>query len=289
MPRFEDRNVAEQNASYRRGVVLGLTMAEVGILIIFVLLLLIGFNHWLEAVRLQETKETVPVNRERLDALQAKEEQLQAVTNALDLHPTASEEEISVMVRSVVERAETEEGRSALQDVREAIASMERLKRELQAAGHPADLVEQVAGQRFTIANQEGLLQAYEMKLRNVGMGGTGERPCWVHPDTGTIEYLLDVVLSSDGIRMRENPFPHRGEERNTLPMPVTDPEEILSPAEFSTRTFPLYKNSLAKNCRFFVTVYDATGATEKVLYKTLLRTVEGHFYKRLAFEAAPF
>jgi hypothetical protein len=166
---------------------------------------------------------------------------------------------------------------------------MERLKRDLQAAGQPADLVAQVADHKFTIANQEGLLQAYERKLRDAGVGGTGERPCWVHPDTGAIEYLFDVVLASDGIRMRENAFPHRSEERNTLPLPVTNPEETLSPAEFSRRTFPLYESSLAKNCRYFVTVYDATGATEKDLYKSQLRTVEGHFYKRLAFDAAPF
>ena len=40
----EPRHIAEQNAAYRRGVVLGLTMAQVGILIIFVLLLLVEFR-----------------------------------------------------------------------------------------------------------------------------------------------------------------------------------------------------------------------------------------------------
>lgn len=51
----------------------------------------------------------------------------------------------------------------------------------------------------------------------------------------------------------------------------------------------PLYDSSLVANCRFFVTVYDATGPAEKDLYKSLLRTVEGHFYKRLSLEPAPF
>lgn len=73
------------------------------------------------------------------------------------------------------------------------------------------------------------------------------------------------------------------------VPMPVVDPIEVLSPAEFLRRTEPLYNHSLAANCRFFVVVYDSTGSMEKELYKHLLRTVEGHFYKRLDRGPAPF
>jgi hypothetical protein len=102
-------------------------------------------------------------------------------------------------------------------------------------------------------------------------------------------DYLFDVVLTSDGIRMRENLFSTRTRERETLPLPATDPMETLSSSEFLRRTAPLYENSVAANCRFFVSVFDATGPAEKDRYKTLLRTVEGHFYKRLSLDAAPF
>jgi hypothetical protein len=69
----------------------------------------------------------------------------------------------------------------------------------------------------------------------------------------------------------------------------VTDPGEVLSERLFLDRTQPLFESSLAENCRFFVTVFDATGPAEKNRYKSLLRTVEGHFYKRLSLERSPF
>jgi hypothetical protein len=120
-----------------------------------------------------------------------------------------------------------------------------------------------------------------------VGLG-KGERPCWVKPD-GSIEYLYDVVLGSDGIRMREYRHEGRVHERSLLPMPKVSPDEVLSIGEFLRRTEPLFRYSEAANCRYFVVVYDDTGPTEKERYKELLRAVEGHFYKRLERGAAPF
>jgi len=117
---------------------------------------------------------------------------------------------------------------------------------------------------------------------------GKGVRPCWVQPN-GTIDYLYDVVLTSDGIRMKEYAHPSRAAERALLPMPAADPTETLSEQEFLTRTYPLYQRSQADNCRFFVWIYDGTGAQEKTLYKRLRRTVEGNFYiNRNREDAAP-
>ena len=281
------RLVAEQNASYRRGVVLGLTMAEAGILIIFVLLLLIGFNEWVKAMDQEAARDKVLIEKSRVAQLEERESQLAAVTNALQMKPTASDEEIRAMVRAVVSQATSAEGQSALKEVNNAVSQIERLKQELKAAGYPDDLVARVEKQAFIVANQEGQLQYFEKQLQAAGLG-KGQRPCWVDPD-GEIDFLFDVLLSSDGIRMRENRIQSREVERGTLPIPDTDSGEVLSAAEFTRRTLPLYESSLAKNCRFFVTVFDATGATEKDLYKSLLRTVEGHFYKRLSNGAAPF
>jgi hypothetical protein len=288
MPWHENRRlVAEQNASYRRGVVLGLTMAEAGILIIFVLLLLIGFNEWVEARDRELASGKSLVERSRLDQLQQKEQQLNAVTNALQVRPTASEEEIQAMVRAVVQAADTPTGQSALTQVKDALSQIERIKQELRDSNHPEALLTTLEKQAFTLSNQEGQLKYYETKLQEAG-AGKGERPCWVDPN-GTIEFLFDVVLSSEGIRMREVSNPTRTKERGALPVPETDEHTILTPAEFTRRTVPLYESSLAANCRFFVRVFDATGPTEKDLYKSLLHTVEAHFFKRLSVDAAPF
>ena len=90
---------------------------------------------------------------------------------------------------------------------------MRHVRDDLRLIKGPAGLAEKVEQQSFKVANQEGQLKHLEAKLQQAGLG-KGERPCWVKPD-GTIEFLLDVVLSSGGIRMRENVFPHRGKERS--------------------------------------------------------------------------
>jgi hypothetical protein len=282
----DDRRIAEQNSSYRRGVVLGLTMAEAGILIIFVLLLLIGFDEWNRVTELEGMIGKVVIPEVRLSALEASESQLREVAQALDLSAPADAEQIGLLVRAVKESTQSAEGRSALQEAKEALAQMQRVTNEVRLKNGET-LAKQVEQQSFRIANQEGQMKLLQMKLQQAGLG-KGERPCWVQPD-GTIEFLFDVVLASDGIRMRENVFPARMRERATLPMPPSDPAEALSQQEFLRRTAPLYQSSLAANCRFFVSIFDDTGSAEKDKYKALLRTVEGHFYKRLMLAPAPF
>ena len=277
-------HIPEQNTAYRRGMVLGLTMAEVGILIIFVLLLLIGFKVQDEVA--MEGKEAVKV--ERLRALEEADSLLTKLRSQLQIPNNASVDEIRTLIRALQEVTATPEGQTTLQETRAVLEQISRIRDQIEKEGGSEALAKQVEQQSYRIANQEGQLQYYSSRLKEAGLG-KGERPCWVKPD-GTIEYLYDVVLASNGIRMREyNKYDHREPERSLLPMPAVDPNEVLRPAEFRRRTQPLYNRSLAANCRFFVVIYDATGPTEKELYKQLLGTVEEHFYKRLNRGQAPF
>lgn len=279
--------IGEQHSAYRRGLVLGLTMAEVGILIIFVLLLLIVFGEFLRQEQTRAMKDHRAVPMERLQSLEEGESLLREVRQTLSVEHNASAEEIRQLIRGLQEVAVTPEGQSALTEARTALNELHRVRDLIAEEGGSTALANQVEQQSFRMANQEGQLRRYEAQLQNAGLG-TGERPCWVKPD-GTIEYLYDVVLASDGIRMRERKYLHRARERSLLPIPEVDPDETISPGRFLRLTEPLYKQSLAANCRFFVVVYDSTASTEKERYKQLLRTVEGHFYKRLDRGPAAF
>ena len=88
---------------------------------------------------------------------------------------------------------------------------------------------------------------------------------------------------------MRQIEYGERLNERMLITSWVADPNEPLSEASFVERTQPWYDYSQRRDCRFFVDVYDETGPQEKLRYKALLKTVEGHFYKRLNSGAAPF
>lgn len=285
---------------------MGLTMAEVGILIIFVLLLLIGFTMWENAdakkgkeeveIRLQALEESdslvthlrrewkIPdnVNVEEIRTL------ITELGSTLQTPNNADVEEIRTLIRALEEVRATPEGQTTLKAIRIALEQNKRILDQIKKeGGGPEALSKQVEQQGYKIGNMEGQLQLYESRLQKAGLG-KGNRPCWVNPE-GKIDYLYDVVLSNGGIRMREHRYDHREPERSQLPMPVIDPNQELSTAEFLRKTQPLYNSSLAENCRFYVVVYDNTGPTEKVRYKELLRTVEGHFYKRLDNGPAPF
>lgn len=293
MPIGSNGRIGEQHAAYRKGLVLGLTMAEVGILIIFVLLLLLAFEHLRRNQLVGRFQGAVAVEASRLQQLNEAEETLQQIALTLGVAETDPPEDFTHLVRVLQAAMADRQARSALDEAKKVIAEMREAVKQVKTVAETAEtgsaeaIAKQVRAQSYRIANQEGQLKRYEEQLVAAGQG-KGERPCWVQPD-GRIDYLYEVVLASEGIRMRELEHPHRVAERELLPMPQADPNETLSPAEFLRRTAPLYSYSLTANCRFFVVVYDATAAHEKALYKSLLRTVEGHFYKRLSEAAAPF
>jgi len=240
--------IGEQNEAYRKGLVIGLTLAEVGLLIIFVLLLLIAseaIDRQKEAQRAMESERSA---ESQLEELERARELSEVIGKELGLGPNPAPQDVRRLVRGLAARA---------------------------------------AEQKSELATRDGQLRRYEEQLRSAGLGA-GERPCWVRAD-GTIEYLYEVVLASEGIRMREVANPERLAQRQALPMPPIEEGETLSPEQFLSLTRPLYDSSLARNCRFFVAVYDGTASDEKGLYKSLLRTVEGHFYKRLSSESPPF
>lgn len=281
--------IGEQNTAYRRGLVLGLTMAEVGILIIFVLLLLLAFAEWQREMALAAQRDQATIPKMRLQSLESSDRALKELVKASGVGPNTPPDEIKRLIEAVKAVASTPEGGSMLAEAQAELEKMRAVRETLEkaAAADGKALPSQLQEQSFELANKEGQLQRYERKLLEAGLG-KGERPCWVRPD-GTIEYLYDVVLASGGIRMREYDYPQRVDERVRYRMPQVDPGEMLAPGEFLARTEPLYNESLAANCRFFVVVYDGTDSAEKELYKRLLRTVEGHFYKRLDRGPAPF
>lgn len=278
LPRIDRRRIGNQNDSYRRGIVLGLTMAEVGILIIFVLLLLLVVGE----------QRRFELQRRGRDERKWLAEMAQVLGVTLDASPDDFRK--LVLVRALLSKPDVA---AALIEAREAAMEAKRAAEEMRravgaAVGGGADSVaRQIEQQSYRQANQEGQLKVLDRRLQAAGQG-KGERPCWAQPD-GTIDYLYDVALTSKGIRLRERIYLKREKERKLLPAPTVDPGEAMSEATLIGRTTALFEQSQRNNCRFFVVVFDGTAADEKQLYKSQLKAVEGHFYKRLDSGAPPF
>lgn len=286
-PTRRDSRIGEQHTAYRRGLVLGLTMAEVGILVIFVLLLLLA----LAAFDRQRYAETAAVPPERLEQLEAAEAGLEAIRQAVGVRQADTPAEIQELVRAVQESAESPQGQASLRAVRSALEEIRRTEQEIRRVAEKIDdgearsgaMAATVAQQSRELAIKEGQLQYAEQRLRALGQGGgAGARPCWADPD-GSVVFLYDVILTSAGIRMKLRDDVRHSPRLADLAVPAIDPSVVLGADEFRSKTRALYEyGRRAENqCVFHVYVWDGTQPAEKERYKDLLRTVEGHFYKQ--------
>ena len=96
-----DGRIGEQHTAYRRGLVLGLTMAEVGILIIFILLLLIAFDYLQRDEILRPFANKTPVEPARVEALLHAEAALEEIGEALGVAPAELPDDFTRLVRVV--------------------------------------------------------------------------------------------------------------------------------------------------------------------------------------------
>lgn len=286
-----------QGHGYRRGFVLGLTLAETALLLIFVLMLLlvVGFERRDRVIAEQQAlasaiEALVPPGADPAAYLSR---QLAAVQQ---LQETASasghdwDDDFIELVRAVAKMPPDSglvDVREALEEQQQRLQQMMELVEGLQGEADVQDLVARLADSEASARNQRGQVVSLRDQLARVGLSGVLPS-CWTTPE-GRIDFILDVVLDSRGIRARESRPAHREAERARLPMAPMETTRVYSQSEFASATQALYQWSVANECRFYVTIYDDTGSEEKDRYKELLETVEGNFYKRLARGAAPF
>ena len=244
-----------QNISYRRGLVLGLTMAEIAILIIFVLLL--AFAALLAGQR-DKRKEAEKIAQARQDTIISLKKQFSEIRERLPEGKSIEE-----LQRELVFVSET---RQQLEEVYEA-AKEHGFSPEPDAV---RDALE-------TAREYEDLISAGK---------GTEVPSCWVQDDE-SIEYIYDINLTPKGLVIRETDLPHRKEERRVLQSQNIILGQDISEASFRAATSNLFEWSKEKKCRFFVRVFDSTGPTEKSIYQSRLKTVEAHFYKKLVSNEA--
>jgi hypothetical protein len=306
---YRDENVRSDNSVFRRGLVLGLTLAELGILIIFVLLLALGGILAAKERQIRELQQALPEERasERLltvlaERTGAQPEEVKALTRELVASAVREdenarlrertrltenrlrdlEEAVEAALGSPAPSSETPEqrGQRLRQAVSDIVAERQAARQALAdvRSGTPGEVRQQVLATRLENERLKGTLAYANRRLAAFGRGT--ERPaCWATP-AGAPEYIFDVTLSSAGIAVRDRQLPHRAAQQAQLPVRGISFGRVLSGQAFQAQTRALFDWGEAHDCRFFVQVFDRTGATEKERYKALLRFVEGHFYK---------
>lgn len=303
---------SKQDRSYRRGLVLGFTMAEIMVLILFAILMALGativskderINALVQvsgenasgaALLIQEIRRTFP------DA-QTIDEQFKEIRMAIqhskeldnlkrELEKLQAELESFKELKVVLEKVKDSSQISPKEIAQDVILGKEikefaknqnppidpkDVKSALYAVNNSTDLVSQ---KRELQKENETLKRQILNLTQRLGGRGTEYPPCWV-ASNGKPDYIFDVALKSDGYFIRDRRLPHRQEEQRLLPIQQISFDTDISQITFSKQTEALLNWSKDHNCRFFVRIYDLTGQQEKDNYKLKERILQHSFY----------
>lgn len=307
-PQREDRQ-------FRRGMVLGLTLAEILLLLIFLLMLIL-------ASRLRALHHQVDEEHARRSDAEAAVASLQPLMAKIKLEGDKFD------ITKEWERVQDElaKAQTELSENRDAISLMER--RRAKEPGHSAAQIseeienEASLGRRFAedahslepSLQQREALKAFEAdaaagkllidksgsarnlvadaaacrsslttcKAQNANLsarlGGTLPS-CWIDA-SGKSQYIFDAHLREDGIVLNDNHVPGREADEAQLPIKGFAFGTGVEAAAFIQAGMPILAYSNQNECRFYVRVYDETGPASKLRYKELLNGIESIFYK---------
>lgn len=242
------------NQAYRRGSILGLTVAEVSLLFVFIILLLIAGP----AKREQEMTDMLG----DFGLTVRDTAQFRSALLAQIVHDTVRERAWKELVPASDEEGTASELVTKLRTLAEQRA--DSLKMVQSSTGEISRLRRQVDGLRREV---------------NLARGGSDFPSCW-YDEAGDRVFLFDVALRDDGYWLQLTGS--ASEMRMTFlgPDPTGVVGHTLSEREFLEGVQHLYGWSVEQECRFFVNVYDETGMSKDV-FKQRLSVLERRFYKR--------
>lgn len=284
-------SVSGQNQAYRRGVLLGLTMAEVFILLLF--LLLLAFVSLIEKKdqklsELQELEKT----QNRIVLIEKNKEIIDHIVNLIETNPDITQELITItegfpkVVQEIKASELQKQGETPQQVIERALEEL-KIDKALEEKGSNLTPEEQLrealeAQQRLEseIANLKGQKENLMKQISDKNGGkGASYPPCWTVKDGSSPEYIFNTFLADEGIIVHDNQIPHRQSEQALLPISAITYDKPISRTSFAEQTRALLNYSNQHDCRFYVRIYDRTGADKKDLYKDLRTSVEGTFY----------
>lgn len=293
--------------SYRRGVVLGLSLAELFIILIFLLLLaMIGYAATQREEMEAEGIAAQDVTDDLRDKLRRAEEQLGFKIEDADPSDliVAREEEIEAQ-KQEIERLEdqllqvTEESKELSEQREEAEAAgveardiaddlRDKLKRAEKQLGFKIERLEDQLSQ----ATEEKEAAKAELEKFEIRLGQ--DSPCWYKmgkrangEDYEKALYAFNIRISDDSIFVKDipAPTPEYQTQKEDLKFDRTALDRELGYEEFEPafRSWKLAGDNKKirqdRRCTFSVRVWDATGATNKQGYKQAHnRIVQGVF-----------
>ncbi|MDQ7246618.1 hypothetical protein [Dongia sedimenti] len=314
---------ARDDKQFRRGVVLGLTMAEALLLLIFLLMLILGVRLKTQATHIaalekerDEAQSTLVAMQPFMDKLSKSQkfdinqDYVRVQQQLADANARLKDAALSVdLVRQAASLAPPdatpeEATRALLNEAaigRQALDAARRFAPDLPAEQAVAALINAATieqslkrgGTPDELLAAAGACKADLQSCKNqttflnarlnAKTGGFDLPPCWVDAK-GKIQYIFDASLSDAGIYVEDKSVTGRESDQEKLPLSRARYGEPLGRGEFSTAFAPLLKWSNEHGCRFYVRLYDDMREGDRAAYKELRGTVEGYFRILLSY-----
>ena len=249
----EPAPIRGQDSAYRKGLVLGLTMAEIMLLILFMLLLVLGSIVAQREALIHQQKQKI-ADLEILDHFVSDE-----------LLNSGSQVTVNDIIRQIQrqksENAALRQQVAQLRPFEQAGREIDDIIREIQRDGGHANrqsvikaLQERAASTKDN-ATLRGQVAELARQIKASGNGGHEFPSCWVTPDGKPVS-LFVLTFYSAGVSVHDRHLPDRVEEETGLPLGGIRFDTPLPPATFNEQLRPLYQWSVDHNCRFYVIRY---------------------------------
>ena len=316
---MKPNSVIQSDQAYKRGLVLGLTMAEVILLLLFSLLLALAalfletekkmekVSHerdmYVNELRINEAKLKVAMAelsradlgsiKKELVRLKVQEEQIARLLDHLEIDKKAP---IPERLNLLFEK--TTKLNKVVETIKKAGFPIEPKKLET-TLGHMEGVRSEIAKLEKTLKESKSENKKITQKLDDIEQGlsqkdgqianmkrildrvgkGTEKPACWADETTGKPKYIYNAGLKSKGIIVRHSETPPWAKSRR-LPIDDIHFNKLMTPREFLREANPIFQWSEKNDCRFWVRVYDVTGPGEKETYKRQMRFLESRFYQ---------
>jgi len=314
---------ARDDRQFRRGVVLGLTMAEALLLLIFLLMLILAVKlkgQSTEIAKLEQEKteaqSTLAAIQPILDKLPQKQKfditqdyvrmkqqldlanaRLKDAALSVDLISQASaalpdmkpeDAAKALLNEAVIGRQALDAARKITPDVPPEQAVQALLDAALigQAVTKESGAPQQLLASAATCRSDLQSCKNQTVYLNSrltAKTGGFDLPPCWVDQN-GKIQYIFDASLLDDGIEVENKGVAGREGDQAKLPLGRVHFNAPMSRGDFAEAFQPLLDWSNQHSCRFYVRLYDDMKTADRSEYKSLRGTVEGYFRILLSY-----
>ena len=159
--------------------------------------------------------------------------------------------------------------------------SLKKQKKQIEEKGFDKpSLSENLSDVLRDFSDTKGQNVNLRQKLEQLG-NGLDHPPCWADEVTGEIQYVFNAIIHENRIQIMAGWPEARDAEANINPNILKVIGEYSTNADMWNRSEGLFEESVKKECRHFVRIYDH--ADSKNAFKMYLLGIENHFYKFLS------